>query len=278
MISIVSDSSCDLPREIINRYRIRIVPLKILIEKKEYLEGVDITPEEFAHKMLKTKTLPKTSQPSPAVFSQAFKELSAENEDNQILCLTISSKLSGTYQSAVLGKEMSGLSRVTVFDTLAGSLGHGLQIMKAAEMSLQGFSLEKIIEELKSYRKRMNILILLDTLENIVKGGRLSKFKGSLAEILNIKVLLEGVEGEVRLLSKVRGRKKFLCHALELIGTKLGAGQNLMFGITHLNNQKDTEYLSQEIKERYQPKGIIINHMGATMGTYAGNGGLIISF
>ncbi|NLC12246.1 MAG: DegV family protein [Firmicutes bacterium] len=278
MISIVSDSSCDLPREIIDHYRIRIVPLKILIEEEEYLEGVDITPEEFAHKMLKTKTLPKTSQPSPAVFSQAFKELSAENEDNQILCLTISSKLSGTYQSAVLGKEMSGLSRVTVFDTLAGSLGHGLQIMKAAEMSLQGFSLEKIIEELKSYRKRMNILILLDTLENIVKGGRLSKFKGSLAEILNIKVLLEGVEGEVRLLSKVRGRKKFLRHALELIGTKLGAGQNLMFGITHLNNQKDTEYLSQEIKERYQPKGIIINHMGATMGTYAGNGGLIISF
>ncbi|MGI6097612.1 MAG: DegV family protein [Dethiobacteria bacterium] len=276
MLSLVADSSCDLPQEIIDRYGIRLVPLKIMIGGKEYTEGVDLSAEEFVREMNAADELPKTSQPSPEDFSRVFEELSAG--DNEVLCLTISSKLSGTYQSASLGKEILASPKVTVFDTLAGSLGHGLQIIKAAEMAVKGFSVAKIVEELKRYRERMNILILLDTLENIVKGGRLSRFKGSLAEILNIKMLLEGIDGEVRLVDKVRGRKRFLWHVLELIGKRLNGSRNLAFGITHVNNLGDVEFLAQEIKKRYYPKGIIVNNMGATMGTYAGNGGIIISF
>ena len=139
------------------------------------------------------------------------------DHDAEILCLTISSGLSGTYQSACIGKELANIN-VTVFDTLAGSLGHGLQIIRAAELAKQGHTVEEIVADLTEYRKNMNILVLLNTLENIVKGGRLSKFKGTLAKVLNIKVMLERIEGgKVGIFEKIRGKKKFQKRVLEII-------------------------------------------------------------
>jgi DegV family protein with EDD domain len=157
--------------------------------------------------MFANKELPKTSQPSPSIFANTFKELA--NGDDELLCLTISSGLSGTYQSALLGAELSNV-KVTVFDTLGGSLAHGIQLIKAAQLIDKGFTMDYIIDKLINYRENTNILILLDTLTNRVKGGRLTKFEGSIASILNIKLILEGIQGKVELLEKVRGRKKFL--------------------------------------------------------------------
>ncbi|NLC37924.1 MAG: DegV family EDD domain-containing protein, partial [Clostridia bacterium] len=149
---------------------------------------------------------------------------------------------------------------------------------KAAEMASAGFSVVKIVEKLKSYRDEMNILILLDTLENIVRGGRLSKFQGTLAKVLDIKVILEGVQGEVELREKIRGRKRFLNRALELIGERKQDFSRTVFGITHVNNMPDVDYLEQAIKERFKPAGVLVNYMGSVMSTYAGKNGMIISF
>ena len=276
MITLVTDSSCDLPPEIIKKHNIQVVPLKITIDGIEYTEGVNLTGDEFAQKMLASPSLPKTSQPSPGCFAETFDGIRSEGKE--VLCLTISSKLSGTYQSACLAKEMAGSEGITVFDTLAGSLGHGLQIIRAAEMVEQGNGLKYILDELIACRQTMNILILLDTLENIVKGGRLSKFKGTVASVLNIKVLLEGVEGEVVELEKTRGRKKFMRRVLSVIGERREDFSNTIFGITHISNEEEAQALKQQIIERYQPKDVIVNTMGATMGTYAGDGGMILSF
>jgi DegV family protein with EDD domain len=275
LIHIVTDSSCDLPDDLTKRYNIHKIPLTVTIDGIEYAEGRDIAPREFYEKMSKSANLPKTAQPSPAVFSKVFKEL--QGQEDEILCLTISSKLSGTYQSAVLAKEMSEVNG-TVFDTLAGSLGQGLQAIRAAELAEQGFSIKQIINGLEKYRQNMTILILLDTLENIVKGGRLSRFQGSIAKVLNVKVLLQGVEGAVVLMEKVRGKKRFLERALQVIGEKGKDFSGKRFGITHLNNLTDAEFLKSEIIKRYNPKEVIVNFMGSTMGTYAGSGGIIISF
>ncbi len=215
MIRIISDSSADLPKELMMKYNISVVPLNVSIGNQNYLEGIDLTPAEFFTKMFSTDELPKTSQPSPATFADAFSQF---DENDDLLCLTISSGLSGTYQSACMGKDLASATNVTVFDTLAGSLGHGLQIIRAAELALKGYTIEEIVADLTSYREKMNILVLLDTLENIVKGGRLSKFQGSLAKILNIKVILERVTGgKVEILEKVRGKKRFQKRALEII-------------------------------------------------------------
>jgi len=275
MIRIITDSSADLPKEWIEKYKINVVPLIIQMDNGNFLEGIDLSPEEFFSKMFASVALPKTSQPSPAAFADMFNRFGT---DDQLLCLTISSGLSGTYQSACIGAELSN-ANVKVFDTLAGSLGHGLQVLRAAELAQQGYTMGDIIAELTDYRKNMNILVLLDTLENIVKGGRLSKFQGSLAKILNIKVILERAEGgKVEIREKVRGKKKFQRRTLELIQERRKDFSNIIFGITHTGNREEAETIKQELMKQFQPKDILIHYMGATMGTYAGKGGMIISF
>ncbi|MBT2658939.1 DegV family protein [Bacillus sp. ISL-18] len=275
MIKIITDSSADLPQELIEKYDITLVPLTVSIGGQDFLEKVNLTPQEFFNKMFSSDILPKTSQPLPAAFAEAFSNYSNETE---ILCLTISSGLSGTYQSACIGKELSN-ANFTVFDTLAGSLGHDLQIIRAAELAEQGHSLETIIKNLTDYRDKMNILVLLDTLENIVKGGRLSKFQGSLAKILNIKVILERVDGgKVEILEKIRGKKKFRKRVLEIIQERADDFSNLTFGITHTGNIEDAETIKSELIELFHPKEVLVSYMGATMGTYAGKDGMIISF
>lgn len=193
------------------------------------------------------------------------------------MCLTISSGLSGTYQSACLARDnLDG--DIRVIDTLAGSLGHGFQLIEAAKLIEEGKNLDKIVEHLKNMAKESKIFILLNTLENIVKGGRLSKFQGSLAKVLYIKVILHGVNGKVEILEKIRGKKKFLKRSVELIGDSKDDFSNTVFGITHINNLEDAEFIKSEIIKKYNPKDVIINHMGATMGTYAGKDGMITSF
>ncbi|PLT29649.1 DegV family protein [Peribacillus deserti] len=275
MIKIITDSSADLPEDLMKKYDITAVPLTITMDGRDYYEKVDLTPKEFFTKMFAMDELPKTSQPSPASFADAF---SAYGTDTEILCLTISSGLSGTYQSACLGKELSQ-ANVTVFDTLAGSLGHGLQLIRAAELADQGRTMNEIVAELTQFRESMTILVLLDTLENIVKGGRLSKFQGSIAKILNIKVILERVEGgKVEISDKIRGKKKFQKRVLEIIQEKGSDFSQTTFGITHTGNEQDAEDLKQELIHQFQPKEVIVHYMGATMGTYAGKNGMILSF
>ena len=275
VIKIVTDSSADLPNELLEKYKIIVVPMNVSIEGVDYREGVDITPKEFFKKMFASAELPRTSQPSPAVFGEAYSKFPVNSE---ILCLTISSGLSGTYQSAIIAKGLTK-NKVTVFDTLAGSLGHGIQIIKAAELAESGHSMEEIVAILTKYRENMNIFILLDTLENIVKGGRLSKFQGSLAKLLNIKVLLQrGDGGTVETLEKIRGKKKSQKRLMEIIKDSKKDFSETIFGITHTGNLEEAEALKNEIIAQFHPKEVILNYMGATMGTYAGRRGMIISY
>jgi DegV family protein with EDD domain len=274
LLQVVTDSSCDLPRELIRSNNIRVIPLNIYVGEETFREGVDITPEEFYEKMAQSRSLPKTSQPVPNAFAEVFRELSSFGE---VLCLTISSKLSGTYQSACLGKKLSGVDAF-IFDTLAGSLGHGLQVLKACKLARAGCTAGEVIAELSRYRERMKIIILLKTLENIVKGGRLNRFQGSLAHILNLRLLLHNQNGEVVLLEKLRGSKKLLQHVIEVIKGFCPDMTGLDVGITHFRNQSDVESIKAALEEQCNPRGFIVNSMGATMATYAGEGGIIIAF
>lgn len=274
LLQIVTDSSCDLPQELLEEHNIRVVPLVVNIDDQLFREGMDITPLEFYERAAQSAKLPKTSQPAPAEFAAVFRELAAAGP---VLCLTISSGLSGTYQSACLGQELAG-GDVTVFDTLAGSLGHGLQVLKACELAKAGRSALEVVAELDSYRNQMKILVLLDTLENIVKGGRLSKFQGSLAKILNIKVIAHNVAGEVVILEKVHGKQKFLKRVVQIISELCPDMSGRDVGITHYNNCADVEAIQLALQEQCHPRKFYINQMGPTMATYAGEGGMIISF
>jgi DegV family protein with EDD domain len=275
MLQLVTDSSCDLPEDLIKKYNIHVVPLVVNIDGESYRERVDITPKEFYKKMALSRNLPKTSQPTPAAFSDIFTELS---HSGPVLCITISSGLSGTYQSACLGKDLSGAD-ITVFDSLGGSLGHGLQVLKAAELAESGLPLEEIVKFLEKYRSEMNILIMLNTLDNIVKGGRLSKLQGNLGKLLDIKILLHNNQaGKVVLQAKVRGKKKLMNMVLHEITRLCPDMTSVDVGITHFDNLEDAEFIKKELKEEYHARSVLINDMGITMATYAGKGGMIVAF
>lgn len=276
MIHIVSDSSCDLPDEYLEAHHIPIVPLTIIFPDAEYREKIDIAPEEFYKKMTSSNTLPKTTQPSPAAFLKVFEETASPGDE--ILCITISSKLSGTFQSANVAKTMTSIP-VTVFDSLAASSGHALQVMKAVDMRDKGCSMAEIVDTLSEFRRNMTIFVYLQTLENIVKGGRITRFQGTVASIMNIKLICEGIEGEVVPLEKVRGNKRAVERLISLIGER-GNGNlsNTTVCITHAQNLQDAELIKTEIINRYNCQNVLIYPVGPTIGAYTGIGGLVITF
>ena len=275
MLQLVTDSSCDIPDELIKKYNLHIVPLVVNIDGESFREKIDITTKEFYQKMEISRNLPKTSQPTPEAFSNIFKELT---RSGPVLCITISSGLSGTYQSACLGKELCG-GDITIFDSLGGSSGHGLQVIKAAKMAESGHSLKDIILQLEKYRSQMNILILLNTLENIVKGGRLNKLYGSVGKLLDIRILLRNnQEGKVVLQAKARGKKNFMNMVIKEIGRLCPDMTSIDAGITHFENPEDAELIKKELIEKYHARSVFINDMGMTMATYAGKNGMIVSF
>lgn len=279
MVKIITDSASDLPKEYIKKYNVEIVPLTVELEGKIYKDGVDITTEKFNQLMIKSNQLPKTAHPSPETFKKVF--LKYINDGYDILCLTISSKLSGTYQSAMIAKNNIKTSeKIFVFDTLAASSGEALQVIKASKLIQKGEKIKEVLRKLTEYRNRINILILLDTLENIVKGGRLTKIQGVIAKILNFKIILHNNEGAVEMLEKIRGKKRFFKKVLEIIDERVKKLNlsNLNVGITHVDNIEEAIMFKKIIEEKYNPKDIFVNHMGATIATYAGKGGIIISF
>lgn len=274
MLHVVTDSSCDLPPEVLEARGITVVPLEVDVDGQIFREGVDLTPQEYWAKLTAAAELPKTSQPSPAAWEDAFDALSPTGP---VLCITISSKLSGTYQSAFLARDLTHAD-VTVFDSLNASLGLGLQVLRACELAEEGRSVADVVAELTPYRDEMTTLVLLNTLENIVKGGRLSSFTGSLSKILDIRALLRSKEGAVVLLERVHGHRRLLERAVEKACERCPDMSGRTVGITHFDNLADADALKQALGERCHPRGFIINPMGSSMATYAGAGGIIVSF
>lgn len=273
-VQVVTDSSCDLPKEIINRYNIQVVPLSIIFNQDIYIDQVEIDNNTFYTKLAQTEELPKTSRPNPIAFSETFKKA---GEKGPVLCITLSSGLSGTYESAVLAKGMVDC-RVEVIDSLNASIGVGLQVLKACQMAEQGMSLEEITEEIIKYRSQMNTYFTLDTLENIVKGGRLSNWEGAIGQVLNIKPILYNLpEGVIGTLEKVRGRKRSLKRLVQLAQETGKDFSQVTMGITHAKAGEDLEQIVQEIRETLKPKELIISELGPVIGTHTGFGTILIA-
>ncbi|MHB8050520.1 MAG: DegV family protein [Coriobacteriia bacterium] len=270
----MSDSTCDLPEDLLLRCGVATVPVVVDIDGREFHEGVDITTPEFYERMARSESLPRTSQPSPAVFAERFDELAPKGE---IICLTVSSKLSGTHQSACLAAELSD-AEVTVFDTLTASVAHGLQVLRACELAKAGSSAAEALASLVEYRGSMTTLVLLDTLENIVKGGRLSRLQWNLSKLLDIRVLLRDADGEIAVLAKVRGKHRLVDRAINTIGELRSDLSDRYVGISHFRNPEVVEVLKRVLTERFHPRGFVISDMGPALATYAGEGGVIVAF
>lgn len=277
---IITDTSCDLPDSIVNKYNIDIIPLRVSFEDGEdFLDRYELTPQLFVTKMRASNSLPKTSAPDPAIMIKAFKKGLAEADE--VLFISLSSPLSSTYQNAHLAQTMIESDRISIFDSRSASLGTGLMVIEAAQLAGQGLAMEALVKRLIEIRRKRVMLFTLETLENLVKGGRIHKYEGITGDLLNIKPIMTiNPEGVPVVTEKVRGRKRALRRLLEMIdeyGTDYLTGR--IIGISHMNCWDDARYIADEINHRYPDAGeIIVSDIGAIIGTYVGEGGILITF
>lgn len=268
-VQLVTDSSSDIPKNLVEKYQIEVVPLSIIIDDKVYLDGVDIDTQTFYQKLPLAKELPKTSQPTPQAFLEAFKKA---NERGPVLCITLSSGISGTYQSALLAKEMAEFP-VEVIDSRNISIGIGLQVLRACRMAEEGCSLQEIKEEIIEYRNKMKAYFTLDTLQYAVKGGRVKPWEGGMAQLLNIKPVMTTLpDGTLGNTEKVRGRKRAINRLLEMVETAKDDFSKISIGIVYNHKEEEVDYLKNEIIKRVNPQELIVAKLGPVFGSHGGLG------
>ena len=207
-IKIITDSTLDLPAELIREKNIEVLPLLINFGEESYLDGVEITTKEMIDKINATGVLPTTAQVTPNRFEETFKKYL--DEGYKIVALTLSSDMSGTYQSACIAKDMLESDDIIVIDSRNVTSGLGLLVLKACELRDKGLGIKEIEEEILKAIPKVKSSLNFESLENLVRGGRLSKTAGTIGSVLGLRLILEVKDGKMSVKDKVRGSKKAL--------------------------------------------------------------------
>ena len=278
-IRIVTDSGCDLPKEIIEKYNIKFLPLYVYVNDEPYLDGATIEHKEVYDGM-RNGNMYKTAQIPPNVFYDAFKEC-AENNDTCIY-IGFSSELSGTYQSSMIAKE-DILEEypdfdIHVVDTKCASLGFGLVVYKAAQMVMEGKTKEEVLEGIEFNSKHMEGIFTVDDLEYLYKGGRVSRGSAVIGGLLNIKPILNVEKGKLIPIDKVRGRKKVLKRILELVRERGVGLENQTIAISHGDDIEAAEKVKEIFKEEFGSKDFLISTIGGVIGSHVGPGTVAVFF
>lgn len=250
---------------------ITIVPLIINFGDRSYIDGIDLDADQFYYMLQKSDSLPTTSQPSPADFTSVYQNLVPGAEG--IVSIHISEKLSGTYNSALLGREAVETScRIEVIDSLQGSMGVGLIAMQAARAAQSGADLEQVLRVTGEAISKTHVFGTVDTLEYLHKGGRIGKAQVLLGTMLRIKPMLHIAEGEVHSLGMERTRKKALNRLFEIV-----KGYNIKdIAVLHSTTPDEAAEFTQRITSILGREKIIQARIGPVIGTYLGPGALII--
>ena len=274
-IKIVTDSSCDLNNEIIQKYNIKVVPLNVSFGDKIYEDGY-IENSEFYEMMDKSPFLPKTSFPSPEKFIKCY-----EGEEDEILVITLAAKLSGTHSTAVLAKkifeEEYPNKKVAVIDTQTGSIGQGLLIVKAAKLAEEGKSLDEIVSIIESIKRDVVFFGSLETLENAIKGGRINPLAGKLINALNFKVIVKIGNGEVKPFDKARGDNNSIKKMVENVCSLIKEGEIKSLAIAHANCLEKALKVKEMMLKNHKFESVTISDIGAVMGTYSSKGAVLVS-
>lgn len=245
-IHIVTDSTGGITEQEIKDLNIHVVPLTIQINGQTYTDRVDLTPEEFLEKMSHSKELPKSSQPAVGVFEELFNELGKDGDE--VLVITMTGDMSGTVKSAESAASICK-SQVTVVDSRFISYGLGFQVLEAAKMAKQGKSMTEILARIDHIRANTHLYVIIDTLENMVKGGRIGRATSLIGSLLNIKPVANLEGGSYNLVAKVRSYKAVVKHVYNTYLEDTAGKKVLGAGIEHAHGLKMGEPLAALVKE-----------------------------
>ncbi len=270
-VRMIVDSSSDLPRSIVDQYDIRIIPLSVHFGEEEYLDAINISSSQFYDKLTSSEVMPTTSQVPPERFVEYLQpELEAGNE---VVIVTIGANASGTCQSAHIAVDELGTDKVTIIDSNALSLGTGYVALKAAELLKEGVAPRELPEALKGLTQNgIETLFCVDTLEYLVKGGRIHAGKAFVADILSLKPILNVVDAITETIGKARGRKKVVPFFMKRMAENMDMDQQWIF-VGHAQDEKGADMIVNAIKTELGYEGeIFVSEIGATIGTHAGPG------
>ncbi len=273
MIKIITDSTSALSTDFLAERSIEMVHLKVNFgEDESYDELTGITNAEFYHRLLTENVFPSTSQPPAGEFKAAYERVAEPGDE--ILVITLSSKLSGTYNSAVTAAKMVPEIPVTVFDTLSLALGAGLMVATASDMAQAGASMAEIVARLEQMRRDVRIYFIVDTLEYLHKGGRIGGAAAFFGGILNIKPILTFIDGKIEAIDKVRSRRKALARIFDLLAEAIpDKNQSVQIGVMHAAAESELPAMKEKLLSLFpNHTRVITGEISPVLGAHAGPG------
>lgn len=275
MLKIITDSASDLPGDIIYQFDLHVIPTPVVIDEVDYLDGKTIHTKEFYEILDDTKRDVRTYHINPAMFEEAFTPY-AQNGDS-VLYLCFSTGIAGTYNAANIARtsvlETYPDFDLTIFDTKCASAGFGLMVFKLLTMLKNGADKETLIEAAAFYREHIRHVFTVNTLAYLVKGGRLSKFKGTLAETLDMKpVLIVDENGSLQVMKTVRGHKKSLKSLVEYALELAVRPETQIFAVCHGEDEESLNFVADQLEERIHPHSLLTCVVGCAIGAHTGRG------
>jgi len=271
---IVTDSLADITSDIAQKLGVTVVPLTVLFGRETFLDRVTMTTDEFYTRLVHGNVWPTTTQPTPAAFAEVYNKLAEETDE--ILVVTLSSKLSGTYQSATNAKTMvKKKCRIEVIDSLTVAMGLGLIVISAAKAAQTGAKLNELANMARGAMKRSHFIVYFDTLKYLAKGGRIGKAQGLLGSLLSVKPILTVKEGEMAPVTRVRSLAVGLDYLYNFV---VGFGQKIEeLAVEHTTTPEEGDKLAERLSSVYPRERIYRSTVSPVLGTHGGPGALAVT-
>lgn len=275
-VGIVTDSTAYIPKELIAKFPILIAPAVVIWSGKEYHDGVDIQPSEFYTRLATAEELPTTSQPSPAVVKEKFEKMLTDGYD--VLGIFVSEKLSGTLASARQAKEMLPDANIEIIDAQSASMGTGWAILAAAKAAEQGASLAECKAVVEKARENTDLVLMVDTLEFLQRGGRIGGAQAFIGTALNFKPILALEDGALEPVERVRTHKKAVLRLVSFVEERVGGRSPVYLAALHANAEDEARRVLDMAAELINPVQTVITDISPAVGAHTGPGTLGLAF
>ena len=278
-VAVVTDSTAYIPKELLAEYNLEIAPLQLIWGEEQFRDGVDIQPVQFYEKLKDAEIMPSTSQATPGAFKEIYKDLSSKGYD--IFSIHISSKLSGTLDSAQQAKDMLELENIEIFDSETSGMALGFQVLAVARAAANGASLKDLVKIATKAKEQTGVLFAVKTLEFLHRGGRIGGAQAFLGTMLNLKPILEVRDGKIEAAGKVRTMNKAVDKVIEIMKSKVGNQTPIRIAIQHANALAEAKVLLEKVNQSF-PEGDIVEAVIAdvspVIGTHTGPGVVGIAY
>ena len=271
MLKIVTDSTAYLPEDYVRKHDIRVVPLYVHFGNEAFKDGVDLSHDEFYARLAEARDLPTSSQPSAGEFHAVFEDLA--NKGHDIIVLTISSKLSGTWDSAMAAKQMLPEANIEVVDTLTTSVGLHLLVQAAIEAAAGGATLQEAAELVEDLKGKIYLWFVVDTLEYLAKGGRIGNARAFMGTLLKVKPILTLQDGAIEPCEQVRSTAKARARMVELVVEAMGErGCDATISIASALVPEDAQKLGNQLVQKLECAEPLQGNIGPVLGVHTGPG------